>query len=82
MTGPLVRIFVNERPVEVEPGITLRDLLAREDPALADALDRGTAYVTDGVGRRIEPTIRPGPGAIFRVIRSARRPPDALRDDS
>jgi hypothetical protein len=43
------------------------------DPDLAAAVSDGRAYVTDGVGRPIEPTSSVEPGAILRVVVSARR---------
>jgi hypothetical protein len=75
----LVRIFVNERAVEVAPGTAVEAAVAVVDAGLAEALRRGRAYVTDGVGRPIDPRAPAAAGAIFRVVRSAPRhasPPD------
>lgn len=77
MTAGCLRIFIDEQSVAVPNGATLREILADRDPALAAAIAAGTAYVTDGVGRRIDPDVRPTTGAIFRVVRSARRPPSS-----
>lgn len=71
-----VRIYLDEQPVDAPAGAAIRDIVAEHQPDLAGALDAGTAYVTDGVGRRIDPGSEAQPGAIFRVVRSARRPSD------
>ena len=68
-----VRIFINEEPVDAPEGARLRDVIAANDPALAGALDAGTAYVTDGVGRPVPADEPAAQGAIYRVVRSARR---------
>ncbi len=67
-----VRTFINERAVAVPAGATVADAVARHDRTLTRALADGTAYVTDGVGRRVDPATRVVAGAIFRVVRSAR----------
>ncbi|MBI4503827.1 MAG: hypothetical protein HY700_22030 [Gemmatimonadetes bacterium] len=67
-----VRVFVNERAVIVIPGATIREAVLAFDPELASALREGRAYVTDGVGRAVEPSGSVEPGAIFRVVVSAR----------
>ncbi|HET7600208.1 MAG TPA: hypothetical protein VFK09_07930 [Gemmatimonadales bacterium] len=69
-----VRVYVNERPVEVEPGATVRAAVAAADAALAAALDQGRAYATDGRGIRIGPERTLSTGAIVRVVLAARRP--------
>ncbi len=74
MTGP-VRIFVDERPIAVASGTTVLEAVGEEDAELTAALREGRAYVTDGVGRPMELDARVFPGAIFRVVRSARRDP-------
>jgi len=68
-----IRIFVNEAAVVVMPGATIREAVMAFDPDLAGALREGRAYVTDGVGRPVEPSGSVEPGAIFRVVLSARR---------
>jgi hypothetical protein len=67
-----IRVFVNERVVLVLPGATIREAVVAFDPELASRLGEGKAYVTDGVGRRVEPSGSVEPGAIFRVVVSAR----------
>ena len=54
MTVDRLRVFVNERPVEVARGATVRDAVAALDSSLADLVAAATAYVTDGVGRTID----------------------------
>jgi adenosine deaminase len=80
-------VFVNERPVSVARGASVRDAVAALDRGLADLLAGGAAYVTDGVGRPVDAGDAVGEGgAIFRVVVSARQGPapprlskDALR---
>lgn len=85
MTGSRLRVFVNEQPVEVARGATVRDAVAALDAGLADLLGSDAAYVTDGVGRTVEggDVVREA-GAVFRVVVTARRgapriPKEALR---
>lgn len=68
-----IRVFVDERPVEVQPGCTVRDAVAAHDAALGEALDDAGTYVTDGVGRKVDPDTELVAGSILRVVRSARR---------
>ena len=42
-----LRCFVNERPVTLAPGATVRDAVQAFDPALAAKVAAGGAYVTD-----------------------------------
>jgi len=72
MSGP-VRVFVDGRALEVPAGATLAAVLSADDPPLASAIREGRAYVTDGVGRPIELDTTVFAGAIYRVVRSARR---------
>ena len=71
MTEPVL-VFVNERAVRVPPGATAADAVAAMDPALADRLRDGAAYVTDGRGIRLPPGEAVNAGAIVRVVVSAR----------
>jgi hypothetical protein len=72
-----IRVFVNEQSVIVVPGATIFEAVMAFDPALASALREGRGYVTDGVGRPVEPSGSVEPGAIFRVVISARHGPPA-----
>jgi hypothetical protein len=79
MSGPShpfdVRIFVDEIPRQVTPGTSVAAAVAGGDADLAALLGDGRAYVTDGVGRPIAVHGVVFPGAIYRVVRSARRDP-------
>jgi hypothetical protein len=68
-----VRVFVNERPVSVAPGARVVDAVSAFDVELAAKLQSGAAYATDGVGRPAEAGTLLAPGAIIRVVVSARR---------
>jgi len=67
-----ITIFINETLLRVRPGLAAEEAAALYDPALADALRRGSAYLTDGRGLRLSGDDPVSAGAIIRVIRSAR----------
>jgi adenosine deaminase len=78
-----LRVFVNERPVDVARGAAVRDAVGRLDPALFELLEGGAAYVTDAVGRPVDggDPVRES-GAVFRVVVTARRAgPRLTRED-
>jgi len=77
-----LRVFVNERPVDVARGAVVRDVVRRFDPGLADLLETGAAYVTDAVGRPLDggDAVRES-GAVFRVVVTARRTAPRLTKD-
>lgn len=82
MSGVPVRVFVNERPVDVARGAAVRDAVAALDPGLAELLASDSAYVTDARGLPVDagdPIAEAG--AVFRVIVSARRVPKRLTKD-
>jgi len=80
--GDGLRIFVNEKPVEVARGATIRDAVATHDRALAELVANDGAYVTDAVGRTVDAGDLVGEaGAVFRVVVSARRGPPRLTKD-
>lgn len=66
-----VRIFVDEDALSVPAGITVHQAVALHNAEAAAAVEAGSAYLTDGVGRRIAPAVVVTGGAIIRVIRSA-----------
>lgn len=68
-----VLAFVNERPVRVSPGGAVSDAVVAFDPALAERVADGAAYLTDGRGIRLEPGRPLAAGDIIRVVVSARR---------
>ena len=67
-----LRCFVNERPVSLAPGATVRDAVQAFDPALAEKVVAGGAYVTDARALRVPADHTLTGGAILRVIVSAR----------
>jgi ABC-type uncharacterized transport system permease subunit len=69
-------VFVNEHPVQVPGGASMAEAVAALDAALAAQLDHG-AQLTDGRGIALDPAAAAFPGAIVRVIVSARRPAEA-----
>ena len=77
----MIPVFVNDRRLEVEPGTTAIAAAAQTDPALIEAVAEGRAYLTDGRGIRTDPNAPLGPGAILRVVRSARRTADDVDAD-
>jgi hypothetical protein len=69
-----IRVYVNERAVEVPRGADVRTAVLVADPVLGAALADGRAHATDGRGIRIDPAAPLTAGAILRVVVSARRP--------
>jgi hypothetical protein len=67
-----IRCFVNERGQTVPAGATVRQAVAAFDPALAERVGQGEAYVTDARGIRVAPDHPLTGGAILRVVVSAR----------
>jgi hypothetical protein len=74
-----MRVFVNERPVEVAPGSDALAAVGTLDPGLARRVRESTAYLTDARGIRLPETTPLAPGSILRVVPSgrARGDPDA-----
>jgi adenosine deaminase len=69
-----MRVFVNDKPVDVPRGARVRDAVAQADEGLARLLESSGAYVTDSAGRPIDANDTVGEaGAVFRVVVSARR---------
>jgi hypothetical protein len=67
-----VRVFVNERPVDVPAGATVAVAVQAFDDALGQALRAGAASVTDARGIVVDPAAPVGAGTILRVV--GRRP--------
>ncbi len=68
----MIRVYVNEQAVEVTAGARASAAVAVHNPELAEKIAAGGAYITDGRGIRLESETLLGPGAILRVIVSAR----------
>jgi hypothetical protein len=75
MSDPIL-VFVNESPVRVGAGVTALEAVIALDPDLAARLGSGGGYLTDGRGIRLAPESPVFPGAILRVVVSARQPRD------
>jgi hypothetical protein len=71
-----MRIFVNEKPLDLPPGSTVRDAVEALDPGLASGLG-GRTQATDGRGIALAPADTLSAGAIIRVLRSSRQAGDA-----
>jgi adenosine deaminase len=68
-----MRVFINDKAVDVPRGARVRDAVAQADDGLARLLD-SAAYVTDAAGRPIDAGDAVGEaGAVFRVVVSAKR---------
>lgn len=67
-----VRVFVNEKPIEVPAGSLVRDALI----AARVAGDPASLQVTDARGLPVPLDAAVGPGTILRAISSARRSSD------
>jgi len=79
----VIQVFVNEQPVTVARGASVRDAVEGLDHELAELVRRGAAYVTDGVGRPVDAGDPVGEGgAIFRVVVSARQGPPRLSKET
>jgi hypothetical protein len=78
--APPIRVYVNERPVEVPAGADAITAVTALDSALGSAVAVGGAYLTDGRGIRLESRTPLSAGAILRVVASTRAgpEPDAL----
>ncbi len=68
-----MRVFVNDKAVDVPREARVRDAVAAADPGLAHLLEGTGAYVTDSAGRPVDAGDPVGEaGAVFRVVVSAR----------
>ena len=68
-----MRVFINDKAVDVPRGARVRDAVAQADNGLAQLLGSG-AYVTDAAGRPVDDGDAVGEaGAVFRVVVSAKR---------
>jgi len=68
-----MRVFINDKAVDVPRGAHVRDAVAAADAALARLLEGSSAHVTDSAGRPVDAGDPVGEaGAVFRVVVSAR----------
>ena len=68
-----IRVFINEVPLALPAGSTVRQAVAIHHADLLDSLDDGRAFVTDGRGITLEPDASLHGGSILRVVVSRRR---------
>jgi adenosine deaminase len=68
-----MRVFVNDKAVDVPRGACVRDAVAAADAGLARLVASAGAYLTDSTGRPVDAGDAVGEaGAVFRVVVSAR----------
>jgi hypothetical protein len=67
-----VRVFIDDHAVSVPSGATALSAVASFDASLAERIQSGSAYLTDGRGIRLEAGAAVYQGAILRVVLSAR----------
>jgi len=68
-----MRVFINDKAVDVPRGALVRDAVTAADAGLARLLAGSGAYVTDSAGRPVDAGDPVGEaGAVFRVVVSAR----------
>jgi purine-nucleoside phosphorylase len=73
MNEERVRVFVNERAVEVARGATVSEAVNALDPELAGLLATSAARLTDATGRPVTPSAPVGEaGGVFRVVVTGR----------
>jgi len=75
-----MRVFVNECPVTVAPGAPAVEAIAVLDPEMQRAVERGSAYVTDGTGGVVTLDAALAAGSILRVVRSSPSEPTQRSD--
>jgi len=63
-----IPVFVNGTRIEIAPGTTALDAVARWDPVAARLVESGGRTLTDSRGLRLDATTPVYPGAIFRVV--------------
>jgi hypothetical protein len=63
-----VRVFVNERPVDVPAGATVAAAVLAFDPVLGAAVESGAATITDARALAVDPAAPVEPGTILRVV--------------
>lgn len=73
-----IRVFVNAGALDLPASSRVADAIRATDPSLLDKIASGAAYVTDGRGIEIDPSVPLVSGAILRiVVRAGGRSADA-----
>lgn len=68
MQPEMLRVFVNERGVDLPRAATALDAVRTQDAAEAQAVVDGTRAITDSRGLPIEPSAEAYAGAIYRTV--------------
>jgi hypothetical protein len=68
----MIRVFVNAGSVDLPAGAEVGDAVRAADPALAEKVASGAAYVTDGRGIEVDTRSPLAGGTILRVVVRAR----------
>ena len=78
-TDSPMRIFINEKPFDVNEGTDALTAVRGYDAELARRVAEGTGYITDARAIRLSGTEPLTPGDILRVVMTSRRgdPADA-----
>lgn len=77
-----IPVFINDRVVRLAAGAIVTDAVAALGGDMAEHYAAGTAYATDGRGIRLAADAPLHPGAILRVVLSARRVRDEADADA
>ena len=77
-----MRIFINERPHDVQEGSTALSALRAVAADLAASVESGAGYITDGRAILLGGDAPLSPGDILRVVVSSRRRGDPDHADA
>jgi hypothetical protein len=77
-----MRIFINEKPFEVNEGSDALSAVRGFDADLANRIESGAGYITDARAIRLNGSEPLSPGDILRVVTTSRRGGDPVDADS
>ncbi len=72
-SAALIRVYVNNAPVDVAPGASAAEAVASWDRAVAEQLRTGERALTDSRGLPLSGDTIVHGGAIYRVVRGGQR---------
>lgn len=72
-TGPVIRVYVNNAPVDVPVGATAAEAVRAWDGAVADQIRAGERAIADSRGIVTAPDGVTFAGAIYRIVRAGAR---------
>ena len=72
-TGPAIRVYVNNAPVDVPVGATAAEAVRAWDGAVADQIRAGERAIADSRGIVTAPDGVTFAGAIYRIVRAGAR---------